>query len=356
FLFKFEAAPRDTEEFRISDWDLASRLSYFLWGSMPDDQLFRVANSGMLHRPEVLRLEVNRMLQHPRAKSLGSQFAAQWLGSQHLGTRVRLDPIDNPWCTDSLMSAMRDETALFVHSLIVDNEPIDHLLSAQYTFLNEELADHYGIDNVRGQTMRRVELEGYRRGGILGHGSILATTSFPGRTSPVVRGKWVLERLLGTPPPPPPPDVSELADEILENERLTIRQKLARHRESAKCNSCHQQMDPIGLALERYDWFGRYRRRYENGRIDDRGTLPNGTNFSGLSGLNRVLIAERSADLVRQVTQKMLSYALGRQLEYYDEQTVRKIIESLGPKEYRFQDLVHEIVQSYPFQYKRRTP
>ncbi|MEM8913358.1 MAG: DUF1592 domain-containing protein [Planctomycetota bacterium] len=356
FLLKFEtSADGDTDQ-RINDWELANRLSYFLWASMPDDQLSSLARSGSLHRPDVLRGEVGRMLRHPRSASLGDQFAAQWLGSQHVGTRVRLDPIDNPWCTESLMKAMRDETSQFFHALVIDNEPVERLLDADFTFLNEELSNHYGIRGVQGPQMRRVDLRGSSRRGILGHASILATTSFPYRTSPVVRGKWVLDTLLGTPPPPPPPNVSELSDEILENETLTIRQKLARHRESSRCNACHREMDPIGLSLERYDWFGRYRLRSRRRLIDDRGSLPNGTEFSGLTGLNDVLRQQRSGDLLRQVTQKMLSYALGRQLEYYDETTVREILDSIGQHDNRFQPLIHEIVQSYPFQFKRSRP
>ncbi|MEM9365913.1 MAG: DUF1592 domain-containing protein [Planctomycetota bacterium] len=356
FLLRFEAFPGGTGDHRISDWELASRLSYFLWSSMPDDRLFQSAEQGRLRDPRGLRAEVDRMLVHPRAKSLGSQFAAQWLGSQHVGTRVRLDPIDNPWCTESLMQAMRDETALFFHSLITDNASIRQLVDADYTFLNAELAQHYEMKGVEGQAMQRVTLRDATRGGVLGHGSILAATSFPNRTSPVNRGKWVLDTLLGTPPPPPPPNVSELSEEILENDRLTLRQKLARHRDAPQCNACHREIDPIGLSLERYDWFGRFRSRSQRRPIDDRGRLPDGTEFSGLRGLNQVLLEKRYPDLRRQVATKMLSYALGRQLEYYDEPAVRSILEQIGEENDRFQSLIHQIVQSYPFQFKRVTP
>lgn len=352
FLMKFETS-RESTEFRITDFELASRLSYFLWASMPDAELFRLADSGSLHEPEVLAGQVNRMLQDKRALSLGHIFAAQWLGSQHVGTRVRLDPIDNPWCTDTLMKAMRDETALFFHSLVTNNEPIETLVNADYTFLNNELASLYRIRGIRGQEMRRVRLDASQRGGILGQGSILAVTSFPYRTSPVVRGKWVLDTLLGTPPPPPPPNASELSEDIAENGRLSIRQKLERHRQSPSCNACHSEMDPLGLSLEKFDWFGRYRERYERGRIDDSGSLPTGETFAGLNGLKQVILNKRSEDLVRQVSQKMLSYALGRQLEYYDEPAVRKIISEIAQQENRFQPLIHGIVSSYPFQFKR---
>ncbi|MEM9658213.1 MAG: DUF1592 domain-containing protein, partial [Planctomycetota bacterium] len=204
FLLKSESAPRSDEDHRVSDWELASRLSYFLWASMPDDELFRLAASGKLQEPQTLARQVDRMIEDPRSLTLGSVFAAQWLGSQHVGTTVRLDPIDNPWCTDSLMEAMRSETAMFFHGLVQENEPIARLIDADFTYLNNELSKHYRISGVRGDQMRRVSLEDDRRGGILGQGSLLAVTSFPYRTSPVVRGKWILDTLLGTPPPPPP--------------------------------------------------------------------------------------------------------------------------------------------------------
>ena len=353
FLLKFEALRKESSDYRIDDWELASRLSYFLWASMPDTELFRVASTGTLSQPDVLKGQVNRMLQDERAKSLGEIFAAQWLGSQHVGTRVRLDPIDNPWCTDSLMSAMRQETALFFHALVTENTQIKRLVDADFTFLNSELAAHYRIGGVSGTQMQRVKLQGNLRGGVLGQGSVLAVTSFPYRTSPVVRGKWILETLLGTPPPPPPPNVSELAEDIAENRRLSIREKLARHRQSPSCNACHSEMDPLGLSLEKYDWFGRYRERYERGRIDDSGSLPGGVAFKGLPGLKQVISDQRAKDLIRQVTSKMLSYALGRQLEFYDETTVQQILAEIDKTGNRFQPLIHQIVQSYPFQYKQ---
>lgn len=355
FLLKFETHPNTDDQYKINDWELASRLSYFLWASMPDHELFQLASQGKLHRPEILRQQVDRMLDDPRAETLGETFAAQWLGSQHLGTRVRLDPIDNPWCTESLMKAMRDETSLFMHELIRDDAPIEQIINADFTYLNEELAKHYGIRGVSGEQMQRVELNNQNRGGILGHGSILAVTSFPYRTSPVVRGKWILETIFGTPPPAPPPNVSELSDEIEENERLTMREKLEIHRKSPNCYACHSQMDPLGLALERYDWFGRYRNRLHGHRIDDKGTLPDGTQFKGLPGLKEVILETRKEDLVRQVATRMLSYALGRQLEYYDEPAIRKILLELQNRENRFRSLIHGVVQSHPFQYKKLT-
>lgn len=344
--------------FAISDWELASRLSYFLWSSMPDNRLFELALREQLSNPSVLEDEVRRMIADPKADALGTNFAAQWLGSQHLGKRVRLDPIDNPWCTESLMAAMRQETAMFFCSLVRENRPITELIDADYTYLNEELANLYRIANVSGTEMRRVAVDPRRRGGIFGHGSLLAVTAFPGRTSPVVRGKWILANVLGTPPPPPPPNVSELSEEIEDNDRLSFREKLELHRRKPNCYACHSQMDPLGFSLEQYDWFGRYRTRRGRSRIDATGQLPNGTEFRGLSGLKRVIVEERHDDLIRQLTQKMLSYALGRQLEYYDEPAVRRITSAVSADGDRLQTLVQEIVKSFPFRYKqhRATP
>ncbi|MEM6470995.1 MAG: DUF1592 domain-containing protein [Planctomycetota bacterium] len=342
----------DGQAYEVGGFGLASRLSYFLWASMPDDLLLDLAERGELAKPEVIAGQVERMLADPKSNSLGDVFAAQWLGSQHLGTRVRLDPIDNPWCTESLMAAMRKETSMFFNHLVRKNRPITELVSANYTYLNEELADLYRIEGVVGSQMRRVNIDTGRRGGILGHGSLLAVTSFPGRTSPVVRGKWILDTVLGTPPPPPPPDVSELSEK-LDSERLSFREKLELHRDRPSCYACHSQMDPLGFSLENYDWFGRYRSRRGRSRIDSKGKLPNGTEFEGFSGLKQVILQQRQDDLIRQLTQKMLTYALGRQLEYYDEPAVRKIMKNIGEKENRMGALIREIVVSYPFRYKR---
>lgn len=357
FLLKNESDPpakAKEQAYRISDCDLANRLSYFLWSSMPDETLLQLAVTGELSTPEILHQQVDRMIDDSRSMSLGTNFAAQWLGSQHLGTRMRMDPIDNPWCTDSLMAAMRAETELFIHTLIRENQPIPRLIDADFTFLNRELADLYGIPGIRGDKMQRVSIDPERRGGIFGQGSLLAVTSFPYRTSPVVRGKWILDTVLGTPPPPPPPNVSQFPDEIAENERLTIKQKLELHRKAPNCYACHSQMDPLGLSLENYDWFGRWRDRYGRKKIDNKGKLPDGSEFQGLAGLKRVILEERSDDLIRQVTSKILGYALGRQLEYYDEPAIRSVLAKLAKDESRFRSLIHHVVDSYPFQYKKQ--
>ena len=354
FLLRTEHNPETADDYRVEDWELASRLSYFLWATMPDDELFQLAAAGTLSKPTVLTAQVDRMIDDHKSSTLGSIFAAQWLGSQHLGTRMRLDPIDNPWCTESLMQAMRQETSMFFHTLVRDNHPIHELIDANFTFLNEELAKLYGISGVRGKEMQRVSLTTGRRGGIFGHGSLLAVTSFPYRTSPVVRGKWILSDVLGTPPPPPPPNVSELPEEIEENRRLTFRQKLELHRQSPNCYACHSQIDPLGFSLENYDWFGRWRGNRRRKKADVRGALPNGTEFEGLPGLKKVVVEQRLDDLLRQISSKMLAYALGRQLEYYDEPAIRSIMATVKQDDYRFHTMIREIVASYPFQYKKK--
>ena len=356
FLIRSEADQSEPgNAFRISDWELASRLSYFLWASMPDEELFRQAETGRLHEPEVLAAQVQRMLQDPRSKTLGSLFAAQWLGFTELD-RVQRDQIDNPWATDSLVEAMKQESAMLFNSLVEHDQPIDRLVDADYSFLNEELARHYRLPGVSGNQMRRVSLKSSPRRGIMGHGSILAITSFPGRTSPVVRGNWILTRLLGTPPPPPPPNVSEFDDRVAENERLSQREKLEQHRSNPNCYACHSQIDPLGFALEEFEWFGRHRPARRGRNVDTTARLPNGTAFRGLQGLSEALVRERIDDLTEQLTRRMLSYSLGRQLEYYDEATVRELVERVQANERRVPALIHAIVQSNTFQMKQVSP
>ena len=247
------------------------------------------------------------------------------------------------------MKAMREETARFVHSLIIENAPVVRLIDARYTFLNEELARFYRIPGVKGEEMRRVPLETSRRGGLLGHASVLAATSFPDRTSPVVRGTWILSTLLGTPPPPPPPNVPEIeVDERGREGVRNLRQQLERHRQSARCAGCHSRIDPLGFALENYAEFGQWR-----GGVDNRGMLPNGARFRGPEGLKIALREWRLDDLGTQVIRKMLAYALGRQLEYYDEATVRRIAAALKPTGYPMGEMLKEITSSIPFTMRR---
>ena len=387
FLFRVEAGQDGADPFPIGDWELASRLSYFLWASMPDQALFEIAARGVLRDPATLRGQVERMLADEKADTLGTVFAAQWLGFRHVGTRIWLDPIDNPWCTAALMTAMRDESALFFLSLLRDNQPIGRLIDADYTYVNAELATTlYGMDGVEGDHMRRVSLDDPNRGGIIGQASILALTSNYKDTSPVKRGHYILDTLLGTPPPPPPPNAGVLSEEVADLRGLSFREKVEMHSQNETCRVCHSKIDPIGFGLENFDYFGRWRdtydfrrrvktaeeadevvefqtatspdpvtRYYKNTRraIPSRGALPDGTAFSGPAGLKRALLETRHDDLVRQVVSKMLTYALGRQLEYYDEPAVRTIIATLEADDYRFQTLLQAIVASYPFQYKK---
>ena len=350
FLIRAESPPPSTNNIaRISDWDLASRLSYFLWGSMPDDELFGLARTGQLHQPDVLVQQVDRMLSDSKSETLGHLFAAQWLGFQELD-RVQRDQIDNPWATDSLVEAMKDESAMLFNSLVQRNASIDRLLDADYTFVNEELANHYRIEGVSGSHLREVSLEDNPRRGVLGHASILATTSFPRRTSPVLRGNWILTTLLGTPPPPPPPNISEFDEGVADNDRLSQRQKLEQHRTNPRCYACHSQIDPLGFALEEFEWFGRYRPQQRGKPVDSVGTLPSGSQFRGLKGLSETLLKERIGDLAEQVTRKMLAYALGRQLHYYDEATVNELTTALMVDQRRVRTLILAIIQSETFQ------
>ncbi|MEE2826793.1 MAG: DUF1588 domain-containing protein, partial [Planctomycetota bacterium] len=254
------------------------------------------------------------------------------------------------------MTAMRSESALFFYSLLRDNHPISRLVDARYTYLNEELASHYRIKGIEGEKMRPVRLKTKIRGGILTHASILSVTSFPDRTSPVVRGHWVLDTLLGTPPPEPPPDVGEIEDDVLERDDLSFREKVEMHSRERRCAACHQEMDPIGFSLENFDNFGRWRTRQYDERINARGRLPDGTVFEGPLGLRDVIVDHRMDDLTRQLAEKLLTYALGRQLEYYDEAALRKIVDQTRQQGDAFQSLLLAIVESYPFLYRQTLP
>ncbi len=387
FLLRVEAGEAGRDPFPVNDWELASRLSYFLWASMPDDELFELAEQGLLSEETTLEEQVARMLNDRRSDTLGSIFAAQWLGFQHVGTRIWLDPIDNPWSTASLMTAMRDESSLFFLSLLRDNRPIKTLIDADYTYVNEELAKTlYGMEDIRGDHMRRVLLEDPNRGGVLGQPSVLAVTSNYKDTSPVKRGNYVLDVLLGTPPPPPPPNAGVLSEEVADLRGLSFREKLEMHASNETCRTCHSKIDPIGFSLENFDYFGRWRDSYHSReRVEDpaeadetveiqtetspepvlrfyknthrligaAGLLPDGTSFTGPAGLKRALLETRHSDLVRQVSAKMLAYALGRQLEYFDEPALHSILGALEKEGYLFKTLLREIVTSYPFRYKK---
>ena len=353
FLLKSEQVKETNESYQVDEFELASRLSYFLWASMPDDELFRMALEKRLAKPDEFARQVVRMLADSKSDALGNVFAAQWLGFDALGVRVRLDPIDNPWCTDTLMTAMKQESAMGFTSLVRKNKPLSDLIQSKTTYVNEELAKFYKLKGVKGNEMRLVAHTDKRRFGLFGQASVLAVTSSPYRTSPIRRGEWILDSLLGTPPPPPPPDAGELDEDIEENRKLTFRQKLEMHSKNPRCYSCHREMDPLGFSLENYDWFGRWRSESRGRSIDSKGRLPSGTEFEGPIGLRDVIVGEKLDDLARQITRKMLSYALGRQLEYYDVPAVRKILKVFKEDNYRLQTLLREVCSSYPFKYRK---
>ena len=361
FLFRIELDPPDIAPgtaHELSDLDLASRLSFFLWSSISDTELLEVAESGVLQDPEVLEQQTRRMLADARAKALVRNFAGQWLYLRNLRSVVP-DASAFPEWDENLREAFRQETELFFESMIRDDRSVLDLLSADYTFANERLAAHYGIPGIYGSHFRRIRLDGEqagRRGGLLGHGSLLTVTSYPNRTSPVLRGKWLLTNILGTPPPPPPADVPDLPDRGEAGQAATVRDRLERHREDPACSACHAPMDPLGLALENYDAVGKWRTTGEAGLpLDASGLLPDGTRFDGPRGL-RTLLLERRRQFVGTVTEKLLAYALGRGLEHYDRSSVRRISAAAAVDDYRWSSIIIGIVQSTPFRMRRSKP
>ncbi|AMY08968.1 Gluconolactonase [Luteitalea pratensis] len=351
FLFRVETDPASLPAgtpYRISDLALASRLSFFLWSSIPDDELLEVAIDGTLRQPAVLERQVRRMLADDRSRALVTNFAAQWL---HLRSLEAITPDMRlfPDFDDNLRQAFRQETELFVDSILREDRSALDLLRARYTFLNERLAKHYGIGHVYGSRFRRVALDdASMRGGLLRQGSILTVTSYATRTSPVLRGKWVLDNLLGVPPPAPPPDVPALKDNTVDG-RLSGRMRLAEHRQNKACARCHNIIDPVGLSLETFDAVGR-RRQVEDGvAIDASGGLPDGRTFTDVTGLEAALLA-RPELLASTITEKLLTYACGRGVEPSDAPAVRAIVRAAQPNEYRLSSIVLGVVQSEPFQ------
>ena len=337
---------------RISDVELASRLSFFLWSSVPDDELLDLAAKRQLRDPAVLARQVRRMVADPRADAFVKNFAGQWLFLRNLDAVVPVQSIF-PDFDDALRQAFRRETELFFESIVREDRSALDLLRADYTFVNERLASHYGIPNVKGDRFRRVTLgPETRRRGLLGQGSILTVTSYPDRTSPVIRGKWILENLLGTPPPPPPPNIPELqADRYVRSRAADAPAHGAAPFQSGLC-PCHAMMDPLGLSLENFDAIGRYRTLGESSApIDASGASPDGTRFEGADGLRSSLL--KNDRFVATLTEKMMTYALGRGVEYYDAPAVRAILRDAARDEYRFSSLVVGIVQSAPFRMRK---
>ncbi len=355
FLFRIERDPRTAtlgRTYRLNDFELASRLSFFLWSSIPDDELLTLAEQGKLKDAAVLQQQVRRLLDDPKSQAFVNNFGGQWLYLRNLDTTTP-DPDLFPTFDEGLKRSFRRETELFFESILRENRSVFDLIDANYSFLNQRLAEHYGVPGVYGSQFRRVQLTDPNRGGLLGQGSILTVTSYPNRTSVVQRGKWILENLLGAPPPPPPPDIPDLKPHGKDGRLLSMREQMDLHRANPICASCHARMDPIGFALENYDAVGRWRTKDAGLVIDATGKLPDGTKFSGPGELKKILLTANRDEYIATVTEKLLTYALGRGLESYDSPTVRTIMRETAPDNYRLSALISAIVKSTPFQMRR---
>ena len=339
--------------YALGDPELASRLSFFLWSSIPDTELLDVAERRELSDPAIMRRQVRRMLADPRSEALVSNFAAQWLHLRNLD-EVQAEPSVHPEFDQDLVEAFRQETALFIGSTIEEDRSVLDLLGADYTYVNERLARHYGIPGVYGSRFRRVTLPDLeQRGGLLGHGSLLSLTSYPHRTSPVLRGRWLLETIFGAPPPGPPPDVPALPERGENDAPASMRERLELHRRNPACASCHRMIDPPGFMLEHYDAIGKWRSVTEAGEpVDAAGTLPNGVTAVGLAGL-RSLLLDEPEQFVGTLTERLLAYALGRQPRHYDQPTVRGIVRRTAADDHRWSSIVLGIVESPAFLLRR---
>ncbi|MBI1785249.1 DUF1592 domain-containing protein, partial [Candidatus Sumerlaeota bacterium] len=351
FLFLVEPEGEKEGVYPLGPFQLATRLSYFLWSSMPDEELFSLAESGQLSDPDVLRFQLHRMLKDPKARALGENFASQWLGIQDLGGASGPDPARFPEFDDALASAMREEAVMLFSEIMRDDRSLLDLVNADYSYMNARLARHYGIEGIKGNGMRWVELADANRGGVLGLGAVLTSTSHPLRTSPVVRGKWVMETLLGEKIPPPLPNAGTLPQDDVQPDGLTLRQRLEAHRANPECASCHQKMDPIGFGLENFDPIGRWRTKQAGQPLDTRGELPSGEKFSSPAELKGILL-ERKDKVMRHLARKMLGYALGRSLTQYDLCVAEDAGKALAADDYRSSILIEQIVLSFPFQHR----
>ena len=354
FLFLAEPEHPGGGVHKLEPFPLASKLSYFLWSSMPDEELFAAAESGDLHNDRLLRKQVRRMLLDPKAAALGERFALQWLALDKLGTEVRPDPKKYPEFDVELNKAMLAEASALFNYIIHENRPLLELIDSDYTFMNQRLAKIYGIKGLSGATLQKVALNDKNRGGIVGMPGVHALTSYPLRTSPVLRGRWVLESLLGDKVPPPPPDVPALDEAPEKTSPTSLRAQLEKHRTKSECSACHNRMDPLGFGLENFDALGRWRNSDHGEPIDAKGTLPSGQTYVGPVGLKKVLM-ERKESVIRHLTRKMTGYAFGRELTRYDECVVNKAMEALQKNEYRSNILIEEIAMSAPFR-QRFTP
>lgn len=359
FLFRIEQVPsalKAGQSYRISDADLAARLSFFLWGSMPDAELLKAAGNGTLRTPAVFEKQVKRLLSDPRAEALSTRFASQWLRLQDVD-KVRPDHHFYSYWDTTLSQAMVRETELFVDSLIREDRPITDLLTADHTFVNERLAKHYGIPNILGNDFRRVTIADPNRRGVLGQGSVLLLTSIADRTSPVLRGKWVMEVLLGSPPPPPPPNVP-LLDEtkgVEDGRTLSTRERMEMHRKNPACNACHRVIDPLGLALDNFDVTGVWRIRDNGSPVDSSGELYDGSKLDGPGGLRAALLKHQDVFML-SFTESLMTYALGRRVEYYDMPAIRQIVSTAKAKNYRFSAFITGVANSAAFRMGRVAP
>ena len=355
FIFRMEFDPPNAAPgsiYRISDIELASRLSFFLWSSIPDDELLAVAERGGLSEAAALEGQVRRMLADPRSQALVNNFAGQWLFLRNLA-KVQPDPSAFPNFDENLRQAMEQETELLIESTLRDDRSVADLLDTDYTFLNQRLADHYGIKGIYGSKFRRVAITDPKRRGLLGQASIMTVTSYPNRTAPTIRGKWVLEQLLGTPPPPPPPNVPSLKDDAT-TIAISMRQRMEQHRAKPECAVCHRIMDPVGFSLENFDGIGKWRDAIGAGTesIDSSGVLPDGTQFDGPEGLRKILLSKKGL-FVETFTERLLTYALGRGVEEYDRPVLRKIVREADANDDRWSSIILGIVNSVPFQMRR---
>ena len=354
FLWRIQQDPAGLlpgESYEITDVELASRLSFFLWSGGPDEELLSLAENGRLRESGILKSQVTRMMDDPKAEAFIKNFIGQWLYLRNLDNVYPL-PSAFPEFDDNLRESFKQETELFFDEQIREDHSLLDLFTANYSFLNERLADHYGVQGIYGNHFRKVSLDGHKRGGLLGHGSLMTVTSYPNRTSVVLRGKFVLDNLLGSPPPEPPPNVPALEESSQTGKQLTMREAMAQHRENPACRVCHAAMDPIGFSLENYDAVGKWRDMFAGVDVDASGLLPDGAAFNGRKGLEN-LILDRPADFVATVTEKLLTYALGRGVEYYDMPTVRSIVRQSEQEDFSWSSLILGVVESAPFQMRR---
>ncbi len=351
FLFRLEPDPPNIQpgvSYQLDDIELASRLSFFLWSSIPDGELLDRAASGKLKDPAVLAQQVRRMLADDRSNALVDNFAIEWL---HLPKLRGVAPLPQlfPEFDENLRQSFERETTLFIETQLREDRSVMELLSANYTFVNERLARHYGVPNIYGDRFRKVIFDDQHRGGLLGQGSILTVTSYANRTSPVLRGKWLLDTILGMPPPPPPADVPTLKENTPGSEAVSMRQLMEEHRRNPACAGCHVRMDPLGFALENFDAIGKWRTASDGIPIDASGVFPDGTQFAGVPGLRKLLLSHRE-EFVQTLTERLLTYALGRDIEYYDLPAVRKIKRDAAKHDYSWSSIIEGIVRSMPFQ------